>query len=163
MLKAVGQWGGDLPERQQSPAYRPTARLPHRLTAPLPDRPLPDRPTAPAVHRFQLSGDGETGHTQSVHAIDLSIIAAYLLLMILVGWWVAQRAAKDSESYFLAEESADGRIARIDRATGLLAGANASAGDVVFEAFLPGTAPTESADTARTTAEGRRMLRMDDF
>jgi len=52
-------------------------------------------------------------------------------------------------------------FARIDRETGLLAGP-ASKG-VVFEAFLPGTEPTERADAARTTAEGRRQLRMDDF
>jgi len=52
-------------------------------------------------------------------------------------------------------------FARIDRETGLLAGP-ATKG-VVFEAFLPGTAPTERADAARNTAEGRRALRMDDF
>jgi penicillin-binding protein 1A len=52
-------------------------------------------------------------------------------------------------------------IARIDRKTGLLAGANSKS--VVFEVFLPGTAPTERADSARTTAEGRRRLRLDDF
>jgi penicillin-binding protein 1A len=52
-------------------------------------------------------------------------------------------------------------FARIDRATGLLADPDAKG--VVFEAFLPGTAPTERAETARTTAEGRRLLRMDDF
>ncbi|MBN2505347.1 MAG: sodium:solute symporter [Verrucomicrobia bacterium] len=37
-----------------------------------------------------------------MHALDLSIIVAYLLLMMLVGWWVAKRAALNSESYFLA-------------------------------------------------------------
>jgi len=52
-------------------------------------------------------------------------------------------------------------FARIDRKTGLLADPDAKG--VVFEAFLPGTAPTENAETARTTAEGRRLLRMDDF
>jgi penicillin-binding protein 1A len=49
----------------------------------------------------------------------------------------------------------------IDRKTGLLAGAGST--DVVREAFLPGTAPTERAEAARTTAEGRRLLRLDDF
>ena len=38
-----------------------------------------------------------------------------------------------------------------------------TARDIVFEAFLPGTEPTERAETARTTAEGRRLLRLDDF
>jgi penicillin-binding protein 1A len=52
-------------------------------------------------------------------------------------------------------------FARVDRKTGLLAGASST--DVVFEAFLPGTEPTERAETARTTAEGRRLLRLDDF
>jgi len=52
-------------------------------------------------------------------------------------------------------------FARVDRKTGLLASANSR--DVVFEAFLPGTEPTERAETARTTAEGRRLLRLDDF
>jgi len=52
-------------------------------------------------------------------------------------------------------------FARIDRETGLLAGPGSK--NTVFEAFLPGTEPTERADAARTTAEGRRQLRMDDF
>jgi penicillin-binding protein 1A len=52
-------------------------------------------------------------------------------------------------------------FARIDRTTGLLADADSK--DVVFEAFLPGTEPTERAEAARTSAEGRRMLRLDDF
>jgi hypothetical protein len=54
-------------------------------------------------------------------------------------------------------------FARVDRRTGLLADVSAAKGDIVFEAFLPGTLPTERAETARTTAEGRRMLRFDDF
>jgi penicillin-binding protein 1A len=52
-------------------------------------------------------------------------------------------------------------FARIDRETGLLAGPSSKG--VVFEAFLPGTEPTERAEAARTTAEGRRLLRIDDF
>jgi penicillin-binding protein 1A len=52
-------------------------------------------------------------------------------------------------------------FARIDRETGLLA--NPDSRGVVFEAFLPGTAPTKSAEAERTTKEGRRLLRMDDF
>ncbi|MFQ5418691.1 MAG: penicillin-binding transpeptidase domain-containing protein, partial [Myxococcota bacterium] len=54
-------------------------------------------------------------------------------------------------------------FARIDRRTGLLADLGAAKEDVVFEAFLPGSEPSEHAETARTTAEGRRMLRLDDF
>ncbi|MBW2665604.1 MAG: PBP1A family penicillin-binding protein [Deltaproteobacteria bacterium] len=52
-------------------------------------------------------------------------------------------------------------FARIDRKTGLLASPDSRG--VVFEAFLPGTAPTRSAEVERTTQEGRRLLRMDDF
>ena len=40
-----------------------------------------------------------------MHLIDLIIIVVYFLLMIGVGWWVAKKAAKDSESYFLAGKS----------------------------------------------------------
>jgi Na+/proline symporter len=40
-----------------------------------------------------------------MHTLDLLIIVLYFLLMIAVGWWVAKKAAKDSESYFLAGKS----------------------------------------------------------
>jgi len=52
-------------------------------------------------------------------------------------------------------------FARIDRKTGLLASPDSRG--VVFEAFLPGTAPTKSAEVERANQEGRRALRMDDF
>ncbi len=40
-----------------------------------------------------------------MHPIDLVIIVLYFLLMIAVGLWSAKKAAKDSESYFLAGKS----------------------------------------------------------
>jgi Na+/proline symporter len=40
-----------------------------------------------------------------MHPIDLSIIAVYLLLMAVVGWWSATKASKSAESYFLAGKS----------------------------------------------------------
>lgn len=40
-----------------------------------------------------------------MHPLDLLIIVLYFLLMIAVGWWVAKKAAKNSESYFLAGKS----------------------------------------------------------
>ena len=40
-----------------------------------------------------------------MHPLDLLIIVLYFLLMIAVGWSVAKKAAKDSESYFLAGKS----------------------------------------------------------
>ncbi len=52
-------------------------------------------------------------------------------------------------------------FARIDRQTGLLA--DAASTDTVFQPFLAGTEPTESAKTARTASEGRRLMRLDSF
>ncbi len=40
-----------------------------------------------------------------MHPVDLAIVVGYLLLMVAVGWWVARKAARDSESYFLAGKS----------------------------------------------------------
>ena len=40
-----------------------------------------------------------------MHPLDLTIICLYLLLMALVGWWVAKKAARSAESYFLAGKS----------------------------------------------------------
>ncbi|MBI5386868.1 MAG: Na+:solute symporter [Verrucomicrobia bacterium] len=40
-----------------------------------------------------------------MHAVDLVIIAVYLVLMALVGWWVAKKASRNAESYFLAGKS----------------------------------------------------------
>ncbi len=52
-------------------------------------------------------------------------------------------------------------FARIDRKTGLLADADSA--NSVFEAFLEGTAPTETVSSKRTTSESRRQLRLDSF
>ncbi|MEE8474055.1 MAG: PBP1A family penicillin-binding protein [Myxococcota bacterium] len=52
-------------------------------------------------------------------------------------------------------------FARIDRKTGLLAASGST--DTVFQAFVSGTEPTETDTTARTTSEGRRLLRLDAF
>jgi Na+/proline symporter len=40
-----------------------------------------------------------------MHPLDLSIIIVYLILMGLVGWWVAKKASRSAESYFLAGKS----------------------------------------------------------
>ncbi len=40
-----------------------------------------------------------------MHPVDLTIIIVYLLLMALVGWWVAKKASRNAESYFLAGKS----------------------------------------------------------
>ncbi len=52
-------------------------------------------------------------------------------------------------------------FARIDRKSGLLA--DAGSADTVFEAFLEGTVPTETANSKRTSTESRRQLRLDSF
>ncbi len=52
-------------------------------------------------------------------------------------------------------------FARIDRQTGLLA--DAASTDTVFQPFVAGSEPTESAKTARTASEGRRLMRLDSF
>jgi len=40
-----------------------------------------------------------------MHALDITIIVLYFLLMIAVGWYVAKLAARNPESYFLAGKS----------------------------------------------------------
>ncbi len=40
-----------------------------------------------------------------MHPVDLTIIVVYLVLMALVGWWVAKKASRNAESYFLAAKS----------------------------------------------------------
>ena len=40
-----------------------------------------------------------------MHPLDLSIIVIYLIVMGLVGWWVAKKASRSAESYFLAGKS----------------------------------------------------------
>ena len=40
-----------------------------------------------------------------MHPVDHAIIGIYLLLMALVGWWVAKKASQSAESYFLAGKS----------------------------------------------------------
>lgn len=40
-----------------------------------------------------------------MHPIDLTIIVVYLIVMALVGWWSAKRAARSAEAYFLAGKS----------------------------------------------------------
>ena len=36
-----------------------------------------------------------------MHPVDLTIIACYLALMAVVGWWSAKRASRNAEAYFL--------------------------------------------------------------
>ena len=50
-------------------------------------------------------------------------------------------------------------FARIDRETGLLATGHSQ--ETVFQAFIAGTEPTESADSQRATSDALRDLRED--
>jgi penicillin-binding protein 1A len=50
---------------------------------------------------------------------------------------------------------------RIDKQTGLLAASGSA--DTLFQPFIAGTEPTETADTRRTTEDARRDLRQDSF
>jgi Na+/proline symporter len=40
-----------------------------------------------------------------MHPLDITIIIGYFILMVVVGWWVAKKAAHDEASYFLAGKS----------------------------------------------------------
>ncbi|MFO0892702.1 MAG: sodium:solute symporter family protein [Isosphaeraceae bacterium] len=40
-----------------------------------------------------------------MHPLDLTIIAIYLVLMSVVGWWVSKKASQSAETYFLAGKS----------------------------------------------------------
>ncbi|MCX6903336.1 MAG: sodium:solute symporter, partial [Verrucomicrobia bacterium] len=42
---------------------------------------------------------------QTINPVDLTIIALYLVLMAVVGWWASTKASKNAESYFLAGKS----------------------------------------------------------
>jgi solute:Na+ symporter, SSS family len=48
---------------------------------------------------------GATGDMKPMHSVDLAIIAAYMVLMIVVGVWVTRKAARNPEAYFLAGKS----------------------------------------------------------
>jgi solute:Na+ symporter, SSS family len=52
-----------------------------------------------------LRGCGDPGITRGMHPVDVIIMVVYFFVMVGVGWWVAKKAAKDSESYFLAGKS----------------------------------------------------------
>ncbi len=47
----------------------------------------------------------DRAESATMHPLDLTIIALYLVLMALVGWGVAKRASRNAESYFLAGKS----------------------------------------------------------
>ena len=56
----------------------------------------------------------------SLHAIDIAIILAYLLLSVLIGYWVSHRASKDMKAYFLGGNTMPWYVLGISNASGML-------------------------------------------
>jgi Na+/proline symporter len=55
----------------------------------------------------------------NLHAIDIAIIAAYLLTSVLVGYWVSHRASKDMKAYFLGGNTMPWYVLGISNASGM--------------------------------------------
>ncbi len=55
----------------------------------------------------------------SLHAIDIAIILAYLLLSVLIGYWVSHRASKDMKAYFLGGNTMPWYVLGISNASGM--------------------------------------------
>ena len=55
----------------------------------------------------------------NLHAIDVTIIAAYLLTSVLVGYWVSHRASKDMKAYFLGGNTMPWYVLGISNASGM--------------------------------------------
>ncbi len=54
-----------------------------------------------------------------LHSIDLAIILVYFLIVILIGFWVSRRGAKDLNSYFLGGKSLPWYLLGISNASGM--------------------------------------------
>jgi len=54
-----------------------------------------------------------------LHAIDLAIIVAYLILSVLVGYWVSHRASRDIKAYFLGGNVMPWYVLGISNASGM--------------------------------------------
>ena len=54
-----------------------------------------------------------------LHSIDLAIILIYFLIVILIGFWVSRRGAKDLNSYFLGGKSLPWYLLGISNASGM--------------------------------------------
>jgi len=55
----------------------------------------------------------------SLHAIDIAIILAYLLLSVLIGYWVSHRASKDMKAYFLGGNTMPWYVLGVSNASGM--------------------------------------------
>ncbi len=54
-----------------------------------------------------------------LHAIDIAIIVAYLILSVLVGYWVSHRASRDMKAYFLGGNVMPWYVLGISNASGM--------------------------------------------
>ena len=55
----------------------------------------------------------------SLHAIDIAIIGAYLLVSVLVGYWVSHRASQDMKAYFLGGNTMPWYVLGVSNASGM--------------------------------------------
>ncbi len=55
----------------------------------------------------------------NLNAIDIAIIAAYLLTSVLVGYWVSHRASKDMKAYFLGGNTMPWYVLGVSNASGM--------------------------------------------
>ena len=55
----------------------------------------------------------------SLHAVDIAIIVAYLLLSVLIGYWVSHRASKDMKAYFLGGNTMPWYVLGVSNASGM--------------------------------------------
>src|SRR5437763_3861929 len=54
-----------------------------------------------------------------LHAIDIAIIVAYLVLSVLIGYWVSHRATRDMKAYFLGGNVLPWYVLGISNASGM--------------------------------------------
>jgi SSS family solute:Na+ symporter len=55
----------------------------------------------------------------NLHAIDIAIIGAYLVLSVLVGYWVSHRASRDMKAYFLGGNTMPWYVLGVSNASGM--------------------------------------------
>jgi len=55
----------------------------------------------------------------SLHAVDIAIILAYLLISVLVGYWVSHRASRDMKAYFLGGNTMPWYVLGVSNASGM--------------------------------------------
>ena len=54
-----------------------------------------------------------------LHAVDIAIIAVFLLTSVLVGYWVSHRASRDTKAYFLGGNVLPWYVLGVSNASGM--------------------------------------------